>query len=196
MKKIGIIILAAGASTRLGKAKQLLKFRNKTLIVKTVESAINSNCSNIVVVLGSDAENIKSEIKNFPVQICVNHQWQSGMASSIKYGLESLNDNSDLEAILILLSDQPFIESEHINKLIETFEQKNKPIIASEYKNILGVPALFSEKMFNELLKIKGDKGAKQLIKKSDDLVEKVPIPEAEFDVDTIDDYQKLKELE
>lgn len=190
---VGIIILAAGASTRMGKAKQLLKFQGKTLIAKVIKSAINSRCSETVVVLGSNAENIKPEISDFPIKICINKNWQSGMASSLKYGLrELLVKLPNLNALIILLCDQPFIDSNHINLLIEKFDQTNKAIVAAEYKNTVGVPALFSNKIFAELFELKGDKGARQIIKSHPTLLEKVELPEAEFDIDTREDVEKL----
>ncbi len=197
MNKIGILILAAGAATRLGLPKQLLKFKGKTFISKNIETALSTNAENICVVLGSNAEAIQNEIKDFPVEIYFNEKWQSGMGSSIRFGLECLlNMNSDLSAIIVMLCDQPLIESKHINLLIEKFEQTKKPIIASTYKNTNGVPALFSKEIFAELLKIKGDKGAKKLIKSFPELVATVEMPEAEFDIDTPKDLHKLKEFE
>ena len=190
---VGIIILAAGASTRLGEPKQLLTFQNKTLISRAVETSINSKCVNTAVILGANVETIKKEIEDFPINICTNENWKTGMASSIKCGLDLLlSEQKKLNAVLILLCDQPFIESKHINQLLKTFEQTNKDIVATEYKNTIGVPALFSSKLFDKLLKLEGDKGARQIIKTNPDLLQTIPIPEAEFDIDTVEDYQKL----
>ncbi len=190
---IGIIILAAGASSRLGKPKQLVKFQYKTLISRTIETAIQTRCKDIIVVLGSNTESVKEEIKNFPVQICINNNWQNGMASSIKCGLEELlATHSKLNAAIIMLCDQPFIESKHIDLLIETFTHSKKPIIAAKYKNIAGVPAFFSCEVFDELLKMKGDKGARKIIAENPDLVQTVAIVEAEFAIDTPEDIKKL----
>lgn len=195
--KIGIIILAAGASTRLGKPKQLIKFRGQTLLSKTIETALQTNSPDIFVVLGADAEKITAEIKDFPVQISINKDWQSGMASSIRLGLKNLlRKNPDLSAVIILLCDQPLIESKHINLLISKFKQTGKPIIASEYKRAIGVPALFSSEMFDRLRLIKGDQGARKIIRDFSELVETVDIPEALFDIDTAEDLGKLVSFE
>ncbi len=195
---LGIIILAAGSSTRLGEAKQLVKFQNKTLISNAIETALNSKCSDITLVLGSNSEKINREIKDFvAVKICINENWQSGMASSIKCGLEfMLKENPEVNAVIFMLCDQPLITSKHINLLFETFAETNKGIVASEYENTLGVPALFSSEMFGELLKIRGDKGAKKIIDSFPASVKTIHIPEAEFDVDTFEDVQKLSQYQ
>lgn len=195
-EKIGIIILAAGESKRLGRPKQLLKFRNKTLIALTIEKTLRTKKKEIIVVLGSNAERINTEISNFPVKICINKEWKNGMASSIKFGLEKLtNEYPAIDAALILLCDQPLINSEQINSFIEEFSNTEKQIIAAKYKNTIGVPAIFSKDFFVKLLKLKGNLGAKAIIKQFPDQVKTMDIPEAEFDIDTIEDVQKLKEL-
>ena len=191
--RIGIIILAAGASTRLGQPKQLLKFRNKTLIRHAVETALATECEKIIVVLGENADEIKKQIEDLPIEIADNKNWQSGMSSSIKTGLEKLYDE-ELSAVVFMLCDQPLISSETILHLIETQAKTQKKIVASEYKNDLGVPAGFSHEVFEELLNLQGDTGAKFLIKKyfpSDSA--KISAPEAEFDIDTLEDYQNLQ---
>ncbi len=194
MSSIEIIILAAGESKRLGKPKQLLEFHGQTLISRTIETALRVNSNNVSVVLGANAEKIKKEIENFPVKICVNENWQNGMASSLKSGLENLD--AEIDAVIIMLGDQPLIEARHIKSLIDKFEQTRNPIIAAIYKNTNGVPALFTKKFFPELLQLEGDTGAKKLIQKFIDLVESVEMPEAAIDVDTPEDFQKLQELE
>jgi molybdenum cofactor cytidylyltransferase len=193
----GIIILAAGGSSRLGQAKQLLQFRGKTLIKTAVETALQTKCPNIVVILGANSEVIRDEINDYPIKIIANNNWQSGMASSIRVGLNSLlTDNANLNSIIIMLGDQPLIKSEQIELLIKRFRKTKKHIIAAEYKNIVGVPALFSNDLFDELKSLSGDKGARMLIKRHFERVERVAIPEAEFDVDTFEDFQKLKDFE
>jgi molybdenum cofactor cytidylyltransferase len=193
----GIIILAAGESSRLGQAKQLLKFRGKTLIKIAVETALQTKCQNIVVVLGANSELIQNEINDYPITIIANNDWQSGMASSIRAGLNSLlSDNAELNSIIIMLGDQPLIQSAQIELLIKEFNRTKKHIIAAEYKNTVGVPALFSNDLFDELKSLSGDKGARMLIKRHFEKVQRVAIPEAEFDVDTFEDFQKLKDFE
>ena len=191
--KIGIIILAAGASTRLGRSKQLLKFQDKTLIQKISETALETGFQTVVV-LGANAAKIKSEIENLPIDIVFNQVWQSGMSSSIVAGLEkSLEINPHLSSAIILLCDQPFVTKEMILRLIEKQMRTEKAIVASEYKNTIGVPALFIKSKFAELLDLKGDVGARVLIKKyGDEDLATISAPEAAFDIDTKEDYRKF----
>lgn len=190
--EIGIIILAAGASSRLGTPKQLLEFQGKTLLRHAVETAIETNYK-IVVVLGANFERTKAEIEDLEIEICFNENWQNGMSSSLKTGLkEILQIAPNLSAVIIALCDQPFINSSMFNSLAKAFEKTNAPIVASEYAETIGVPALFSHSMFDELLNLSADEGARKIIKKHLASVEKISVPQAEIDIDTAEDYQKL----
>jgi len=191
--KIGAIILAAGASSRLGEPKQLLKFKGKTLLRRAVETAIVSNCHPVVVVLGANAEKVKDQISDLSVETIVCENWADGIGASIKSGMTKMLEIApNSAAILILLCDQPFVTTETIARLTTTFQAAKKPVAACEYQNTSGVPALFAREMFDELLKLSGDTGAKSLFRKHADKLAKISAPEAAFDVDTRQDYEKL----
>lgn len=193
--KIGIIILAAGASKRLGRAKQLLEFEGKTLLKRITENALATNLKTVVV-LGANAEKIKTAIENLQVEIVENENWQDGMSSSIVVGLRHLlKIQENLSAVIILLCDQPFIDREIIKQLIKTQEATNKKIVAGKYAETVGVPALFTKDVFDELLELDREKGAKLVIKNYAALnkIATVSIPEAELDIDTEEDFEKLK---
>jgi molybdenum cofactor cytidylyltransferase len=194
MQKIGIIILAAGASTRMnGEPKQLLEFEGKTLLRRAAETALSSGASPIVIVLGANAEKLLPAIKDLPVLPVINENWATGMGGSIKTGLSVLlEENTDIEAALLMLCDQPFVTAETLNRLVETFQKTKKPIAVCEYADTIGVPALFAREMFAELSDLQGDAGAKTVIKKHAADVAPTPAPEAAFDVDTQADFQKL----
>jgi molybdenum cofactor cytidylyltransferase len=193
---IGLIVLAAGASTRMGTPKQLLLYQGRSFVCHAVEVAIASVCQPIVVVLGANAQRIKLEINHLPIQIVENQQWSEGMSSSIRVGLKTLNAvNPDLEAVAIALCDQPFISSQLINQLIEAYCLTGKPIVASEYAGTLGVPALFSRALFSELMALKTTEGAKQIIGKHLHEVVGVPFPDGAIDIDTPKDYEQLQVL-
>jgi molybdenum cofactor cytidylyltransferase len=192
-EKIGIIILAAGASERLGQPKQLLLFKNQTLIRSAVETAIHSKAEKIVVVLGANFELIKNEIEDLNCIIVFNKNRKSGMSSSIKAGLEKLLETApEISAAIISLCDQPLIESKHFDELIESFFQIEKPIVSAFYNNKFGVPALFSREFFSELLNLEGDRGARILLNNNSENIEKIEMPEAAFDIDTPEDVEKL----
>jgi molybdenum cofactor cytidylyltransferase len=192
--KIGIVILSAGASARLGKPKQLLKFGEKTLLRRAAETALATNCRPVIAVLGAHAEIIKAEIADLPLQIVFNNLWQEGMSASIKAGLkECLRIEPGIEAVILMLCDQPFVISKTLARLIEAYQATKKPVAACEYNHTAGVPALFAREVFSELMNLQGEAGAKAVIKKfaASDLA-KVAAPEATVDVDTTADYENL----
>ena len=193
-RTVGLIILAAGASTRMGTPKQLLTYRGCTLIRHMAEVAIASVCQPIAIVLGANGERIKPEISQLPLQIVENQQWQEGMSSSIQVGLEALLAvNQHLDAVAIALCDQPFVSPQTLNQLVEAYHLTGKPIIASEYAGTFGVPALFSRTLFSELMNLKNTEGAKQLIKRHIHEVFSIPFPDGAIDIDTPKDYEQLK---
>ncbi len=190
---IGLIILAAGASTRLGQPKQLLLFQGKTLLIHTIEQALSSRCRPIIVVLGSQAEYIKLNINSYPIFIVKNPNWEQGMSASIQTGIKQLQQiQPDSKGVVITLCDQPFISSQIIDKLVETYQQTQYSIVVSEYNNILGVPALFSNTLFGELMNLDTTTGAKSLIHKYSNERSIVPFPLGIFDIDTPQDYENL----
>jgi molybdenum cofactor cytidylyltransferase len=193
-RTVGLMILAAGASTRMGTPKQLLTYRGCTLIRHMAEVAIASVCQPIAIVLGANGERIKPEISQLPLQIVENQQWQEGMSSSIQVGLEALLAvNQHLDAVAIALCDQPFVSPQTLNQLVEAYHFTGKPIIASEYAGTFGVPALFSHTLFSELMNLKNTEGAKQLIKRHIHEVFSIPFPNGAIDIDTPKDYEQLK---
>lgn len=191
-KQFGIIILAAGESKRLGKPKQLLRFKEKTLLERIIKTALETGFQTLVV-LGSNAATIGKSIENLSVKTVINKNWQTGMSSSIVKGLEeSLKLNPDLTGVILLLCDQPFVTKEAILRLVEIQNQTHKPIIASQYENTIGVPTLFMREIFVELLELEGDTGAKPIIKKHFQNLAKSDAPEAAFDIDTVEDFEKI----
>jgi molybdenum cofactor cytidylyltransferase len=187
---IAIIILAAGASTRMGKPKQLLEYNGRSLIQHAVEVATASGCHPIIVILGANAERIKPEIATLSVETIENLFWQQGMSTSIRKGIETLNkNNSKAEAAILMLCDQPFVSPDLIEQLIKVYRTTCAPIVASEYDRILGVPALFDRTLFSQLTTLSNDVGARQIIKKYSQQVAKVSFPEGIIDIDTPQDY-------
>ena len=191
---VGLMILAAGASIRMGTPKQLLLYQGCSFIRHITENAIASVCEPIIVVLGANTERIKPEINQLPIQIVENQVWQEGMSSSIRVGLEALLAvNPNLEAVAIALCDQPFVSSQTFNQIIEAYHVTGKQIVASEYSGTLGVPALFNRTFFPKLMDLKSTEGAKKLIKKHVHEVFSVPFPEGAIDIDTPKDYEQLQ---
>ena len=193
MKNVGLIILAAGKASRMGKPKQLLNYQGTSLISHAVKMGLNSICKPVVVVLGAYAENIKPEIDKLPIQIVENPYWETGMSSSIRAGVAAIKEsNSNLDAIIIALADQPLISEAVFNQLIQSYQETGNIIIASAYDDIVGVPALFNKNLFSELINLEGDRGAKALMGKYKNEVLTIPVAEAAIDIDTQEDYEKL----
>ncbi|OKH42970.1 4-diphosphocytidyl-2C-methyl-D-erythritol synthase [Calothrix sp. HK-06] len=190
--QVGIVILAAGASTRMGTPKQLLKFQGRSFLRHTIEIALASVCKAVIVVLGANALQIRDEVSELPVVIVENHNWHQGMGGSIQAGIKTLEHDSNIDGAILLLCDQPFISVDIINKLVEAFYTTEKSIIASEYKQTLGVPALFARHIFAELMNLNTASGAKQVIQKNEKLVHKVFFELGAIDIDTLEEYEQL----
>jgi len=191
MKKYGIIILAAGGSTRMGVIKQLLPFNGKTLIQHAVDTAQGVLPQPVVVVTG--ARNDIFEPDN-SVYMTHNAAWQEGIASSIRSGLNAiLKIEPGLDAVLFLVCDQPHISSGLLKDLIDAHEVGGKAIVASAYADTVGIPALFHKSFFGTLQQLKGDEGAKRIILQNPESVAVVDFPRGDIDIDTAADYQALK---
>jgi molybdenum cofactor cytidylyltransferase len=195
--RVGLILLAAGASTRLGgnSPKQLLLYKDKTLLRHAAETACASQCVVRVVVLGAQYERFEREIDDLEVAICVNPNWQEGMGSSLRAGLESLIASSvgeNLTGVVVILCDQPLLTTAHLDSLIVAHTNTPEQIIASDYGERCGVPCLFPRAFFPELLSLSGDEGARQLLRKNKDNLIAVAFSEGKFDIDTLHDWQKL----
>lgn len=194
--RIGGILLAAGGSVRFGTPKQLVLFDGVSLVRRAGLALASSVCSPVIVVLGAESERSRQEIADLPLNVCVNPEWQSGMSSSIRAGLrELLEIEPDLAAVVIVLCDQPLITSDHIDCLAMHFMDKDPLIVAAQYGDTVGVPAVFSRKLFPDLLELSGDKGARQLIHSHFDQVLSVSIPEAAYDIDTPEDIGRVPTL-
>lgn len=191
-KQIGILILAAGESKRLGEPKQLLNFEGETLIRRAVETAIDSGCFPVAVVLGANFEKIEPEIEDLNCLIFRSENWREGMSASIRTGIEQMREIApEIAGIVIALGDQPLVTSADIKKLVEVFFQTGRPIVASVYKRTTGVPAVFSKDFFDDLANLTEDRGAKYLIAENISYVERISLENAIFDIDTIADYER-----
>jgi molybdenum cofactor cytidylyltransferase len=188
-----IIILAAGRSARLGSPKQLLSYQGKNLLQHTIDVALDSEIGPVIVVLGSGIEEISNQLDTNSLTITENPNWESGMASSVVCGINTIiNLNPDTEAVILMVCDQPFVNAKLLKDLIKKHKESGSSIVASSYENIKGTPALFHKKHFNELFALTGDSGARSLIKRYAELIEVIPFDQGSIDIDTIDDYRNL----
>ncbi len=191
----GIVILAAGESARMGTPKQLLNYREKTLLQHTVDTARALVGTPILVVLGAHAAQIRLRLDAPGVLVAENANWRDGMGGSVRTGLEALlAESPDLLSATFLLCDQPLLSTNTIRHLITTCERTGQVIVASEYNGVLGVPALFPRKFFPELLALDGKSGAQAIIHAHASEAIGVPFSEGAVDIDTRSDYEFLIE--
>ena len=189
---IGVVILAAGASTRLGKPKQLLEYDDKNLLQNAIDAAGNSVAETVIVVLGANADMIAKEIED--AHIIENKEWQEGMASSVRCGLnELLKISPSIDAVILMPCDQPHVSAVLIDDLVAIHKRSGKPIVTCNYLDAVGPPALFHRSTFNKLLQLKGDTGARKIIQQYGDEVATLLFTKGKIDIDTEEDYNALK---
>jgi molybdenum cofactor cytidylyltransferase len=194
---VGAVILAAGASTRMGVPKQLLQFGGETMLRRAASVALKAGCRPVVVVTGADAAASRKALRGLDVREAENAQWESGISSSVRVGIEALvTANPRIAAVVLMLCDQPFVTRETITQLVTAHLETGRSIVASRYGGSYGVPALFGKAHFAELTTLKGDAGAKRVIQKHLPKVHLVPFPEGEIDIDTPDDLARLQSTE
>ena len=191
-----IVLLAAGSSSRLGGPKQLLMYKEHTLLQHSIEIALASLANRVIVVLGANAGIIGTGITKEDDRLtCItNDQWQEGLASSIRCGLQYLLSQKPApQNVLFMVCDQPYINTVLLNKLITLQRQTGHSIVASKYAKTAGIPAIFSRDLFPELLQLTGDKGARKLIEQQKEAVATVAFPLGTIDIDTMADYESLQ---
>lgn len=192
--KIAVVILAAGASKRMGVPKQLLKWGNETLITHTIQTALKLNTDAIYLVLGANFQLIKKTINHFPITILNNENWEQGLGTSIACASQYIQkEKPNIEALLFILADQPFINSDYLNELVSSFAPHKNQIIASSYPNLkFGVPAIFDVFYFEQLLKLKDDFGARNILKENESFVKALKPPVKNVDLDFKEDYDRF----
>lgn len=193
-KKIGILILAAGGSSRMGRPKQLLPLDGKSLVRRAAETAIQAGGEPIVIVTGSAAREVAPEVHDLPVHLAINPNWQEGLGSSVRTGVQQLLKlEPNLDALIIMLCDQPDVSAATVRKLAAAHIETGKSLCAASFDDTVAPPALFGRPFFDELLSIPPRQGAKQiLLNRAADLL-RVDCPEAARDIDTPADYDRLQ---
>ena len=186
------VLLAAGGSRRLGRAKQLVEVEveGASLLRRAARSAIDGGCRPVVVVLGAEVEQMRTEVEDLPLELAINPAWREGLASSIRRGMAALDDRGDacdLDAVLLLGCDQPALDAAVVRRLLEAHRGRGDSpagIAACQYADTLGTPAVFGRGLFGRLRQLRGDRGAKALLLAAAAGVVRVPWPEGARDVD------------
>ena len=194
MKNIAFLVLAAGKSSRMKSIKQLEKINHKNLIDISLNKIRDVFSGTIFCVLGSNADKIKHEITTKNIEFISNINFEKGLSSSIVAGIEYFKKNHyNFDGVFILLADQPALEISYLESIISLFEENMDKIIASNYGNKLGVPAIFPKKNFIDLLLLQGDKGAKDFINQRKKTVICPKKTTNFFDIDTKEDLILFK---
>ncbi len=193
MNNCAIIILAAGSSRRLGRPKQLLPYNGKSLLEHSVDTANDTDVNPVIVVLGANAAQLEKEIDGKKVHIIENKEWKEGMASSIRWGINTvIHIAPSTDAAILMVCDQPYVSAFLLNELIAAQKNTGKLIVTSQYENAFGPPALFYKTIFPELLELKGDEGARKIVEQHSNDIATVLFTQGNIDIDTEADYKAL----
>jgi len=185
------IVLAAGASTRFGSAKQLVRIAGRPMLHATVTRAVEVAGNAVIVVLGARAEELAPLLSHSPASIVINREWREGLASSIRAGVARLP--AACSGAMLLLADQAAVTAEDLRRLAGAWRRQTAYVAAAVYGATVGVPAIFPRASFPNLLQLRGDQGARALIQRNPDRVVRVPMESAGVDIDTPEDLLAIE---
>jgi molybdenum cofactor cytidylyltransferase len=185
------VVLAAGVASRFGGQKLLIPFRGQPLVRRTVENVLTSGVTDVVVVLGADADGVRAALAGLPVRLVVNPDYRHGMSTSLRCGIRALDPG--VEAALIVLGDQPTVGPELMRRVVTAQRDSGKPIAAPVYAGTQGNPVVFARAVFGEIEALVGDHGAREVVQRDPSRVVRVHVnADMPRDVDTREDYEAL----
>jgi molybdenum cofactor cytidylyltransferase len=188
---IHVVVLAAGASTRFGSAKQLVRVNGRPLMHTVVSRAVELAGHSVTVVLGANAGELAPLLKHTPATVAVNRDWSEGIASSIRAGVASAPSTTD--GLLVVLADQIAVTTEDLRRLAGAWRRDTNSLACAQYAGNVGVPAIFPRWCFRELNELRGDRGAQRLLQRHVDRLVRLPMPSAEVDIDRPEDLLALE---
>lgn len=208
-KRVALVVLAAGSSSRMGRPKQNLDWNGRTLLQATIDEAMSASAhgtkfgitTEICVVLGANEAAVRAANKFDGCLVLVNENWSEGLSTSIQSAVHHMETGSEAapDAILFTVADLAYINGELLFKLLEKWSQFTSSIVCSAFADgevsnalVYGVPAIFPRKFFSDLMTLSGDSGAKKIIERNTSELMSINVDEALFDVDTKDDYRQL----
>ena len=191
---IAILIMAAGTSSRMKAIKQLLPWGDSTFLGNAINNAKKSKATKVLTVLGAYDQEIKKVTDFLGTESILNPNWKMGLGNSIAYGTKHLlEQGADYDGILVMLADQPLLDMQYLNRLIDNFSNSKHSIVATKYNNRVGVPAIFGKVHFNALLELNSDYGAREIIKTNLNDVMGISADGKELDIDTLEEYERVK---
>lgn len=185
-----VLVLAAGAARRFGSAKQLVRINGEPLLHRAVARASEMAGGAVTVVLGAHAAELTPLLKHSPASVIINRQWEEGLASSLRAGVAQLPPGT--EAVMITLADQAAITTHDLRRLVAGWRRQPDLLVAASYEGRMGVPAIFPSSCFGDLLALRGDEGARLVLRRMSDRCLRIPMPNASIDIDTPEDLLKL----
>ncbi len=185
-----VLVLAAGASTRFGSPKQLVRVQGRPLLHRAVAHAAEIAGQAVLVVLGAHAADLAPLLRHSTASVIVNRAWSEGIASSIRAGIAHLPPSCD--GVLILLADQAAVTVEDLRRLAGVWRRNPQCIVAARYETTVGVPAIFPRAEFAQLAALRGDRGARDLLRRAADRVMAIELANAGIDIDTPEDLLLL----
>jgi molybdenum cofactor cytidylyltransferase len=190
---VAAVVLAAGGSTRMGTTKQLLPVGGQPMVRRVTAAACAAGLAQVIVVIGAQAGAVRRALTDLQVDIVVNEGWQEGMSTSIHAGIHALRP--DIQALLVLLGDQPAVTTAVIQAVVHRHQTTASPIVVPVYRGRRGNPVLFHRSLFADLLAVEGDQGGRALIARHADLVDRLDLKDVAVitDVDTPRDYEKVR---
>jgi molybdenum cofactor cytidylyltransferase len=189
---IHVVVLAAGASSRFGSSKQLVRVNGRPLMLTAVSRAVELAGHSVTVVLGANATELAPLLRHSPASIAINRDWTEGIASSIRTGIAHTPDTAD--GILLALADQAAVTTEDLRRLASLWRRNPTSIAAAQYAGTVGVPAIFPRWCFRDLNELRGDRGAQLLLQRHVDRLARLPMPSAELDIDRPEDLLALEQ--
>jgi len=184
------IVLAAGASSRFGSAKQLVRIGDRPLLSLVAGRAAEVVGHALIVVLGAHAAELTPLLEHSPGSVVINRDWREGLASSIRAGVARLP--ASCAGVMLVLADQACVTAEDLRRLTGAWRRQPLSVAAAQYGGTTGAPAIFPQPLFGELNELRGDSGARLLLKRHADHLVRVPMASATFDLDTPDDLLEL----
>jgi molybdenum cofactor cytidylyltransferase len=187
---VHVLVLAAGASTRLGQPKQLVQIGGRPALHMPLSNAVAVAGNAVTVVIGANASALTYLLSHSPASSIVNRQWEEGIASSLRCGLAMVPASAD--AVMIVLGDQVCVTSDDLKRLLAAWHKQENDIAAATYDRHVGVPAIFPRWCFPELAQLRGDEGARKILQRNPDRIVRVQMSNAGFDLDTPEDLAAL----
>ncbi|MBT5106994.1 MAG: nucleotidyltransferase family protein [Porticoccaceae bacterium] len=194
MNSVAVVILAAGAATRFGSAKQLAEIGGKSMLQRVLDNCSDRQEADLFLVLGANQEAIRTKIQIDEPQVICNPNWQEGIGSSIRTATAKLKN--EYEGILFVAGDQPLVNSQKLGLLLDKWRESPELICAAKYQNTLGIPAIFPRNSYSKLSALSGDRGAKQVLLENKNDIQSVEIAEAATDIDRPEDLNRFNAIE